>query len=344
MVMGYQTKTSQAHTAPCFAAIDLGSNTCRLLVAKPRENGYKVIDSYSKVIRLGTGVHTTEYLSDDAMDRAIEALKHCARKLERYPNAKFRGVATEACRKAKNKHEFLERVYKETGLKLEIIPEYEEARLALKGCNGLINPSFPYVLAFDIGGCSTEVMWARVKGSLPTAEVIDWISLPFGVVSVIEACGGDPMLFYNDIRDKISKDLDKIKANNNILEAIAQKQVQMIGSSGTTTTVTALFHDLPYYDRDKVDGYLLPFTAIHSIAKRLRDAPPRERANHPCIGPGRCDLVMGGLAILEGICNAWPLKYLRVADRGVRDGILSDLIMEENLTPAQTPPISQLGA
>lgn len=314
-----------------YAAIDLGSNTCRLLIAKPTLTGYKVVDSFSRVVRLGVGVRSNRILGTESMDRAIDALKECAKKLKRYTIIKIRSVATEACRQAENTHSFIKRVKIETGIDLEIIPEFEEARLALKGCTGLINPSIPYVLGFDIGGCSTEVMWAKVLKN-GTAQVLDWVSLPFGVVSILESCGGDPGLFYQDVCSRIQDDLTDLSKNNRINHLIDQGQVQMIGSSGTTTTIAAMHMNLPVYDRTKVDGCYLPLKTIHSIADKLREMSPRQRADQPCIGPGRCELVLGGLAILEAICKTWPVKDLRVADRGVRDGILNDLILQPALS------------
>jgi exopolyphosphatase/guanosine-5'-triphosphate,3'-diphosphate pyrophosphatase len=321
--LGFDSLTEHGH----YAAIDLGSNTCRLLIAKPTQTGYKVVDSFSRVVRLGVGVRSNRILGTESMDRAIDALKECAKKLKRYTIIKIRSVATEACRQAENTHSFITRVKVETGIELEIIPQFEEARLALKGCTGLIDPTIPYVLGFDIGGCSTEVMWAKVFEN-GTTEVLDWVSLPFGVVSILESCGGDPGLFYKDICTRIQNDLTNLSKNNKINLAIEKGQVQMIGSSGTTTTIAAMHLNLPVYDREKVDGCYLPLNTVHSIANKLREMSPRERANQPCIGPGRCELVLGGLAILEAICKMWLVKDLRVADRGVRDGILNDLITD----------------
>lgn len=310
-----------------LAAIDLGSNTCRLLVARPQGTGYKVVDSFSRVIRLGLGIKNSGVLLDESMQRAIDALKQCATKLQKYDIASFRAVATEACRQAKNKDIFLSRVRKETGIKLEIIPEYEEARLALKGCTGLVDKRYEFVLGFDIGGCSTEVMWARNIGELTGNQVIDWISIPYGVLSLLDASGGYPSAFYDEIRARVKKELSLIHAHQDILKAIEEGKVQTIGSSGTTTTIAAIYLNLAYYDRTAVDGAILPVESLHAIADRMRFLPARDRAIHPCIGPGRSEVVIGGLAILQGICDTWPISAITVADRGVRDGILADMLM-----------------
>ena len=308
-----------------FAALDLGSNTCRLLVARQEGTEFRVVDSFSRIIRLGTGLHLTGFLSDDAMDRAIIALKECARKIQKYKITDLRCVATEACRQADNAKEFLDRISFETGLNIEVICEAEEARLALEGCKALIDYNIPYVLAFDIGGCSTEAMWAKVMPG-KTVEVCDLVSVPYGVVSVIDASGGDPQLFYDDIRSKIANSVRSLSDINDIQDKIDNEQVQLIGSSGTTTTIAAIHLALPYYDRSQVDGCEVPLEIVREIGDNLRNLSHLERSNHSCIGPGRSDLVVGGMAILEGICDAWPIPILKVADRGVRDGIISDIL------------------
>jgi exopolyphosphatase / guanosine-5'-triphosphate,3'-diphosphate pyrophosphatase len=308
-----------------IAAIDLGSNTCRLLVARPDEDQYKVVDSFSRVVRLGSGIRSNGMLTEEAILRTIDALKICASKLEKYTITKIRAVATEACRQALNQNEFVQRVQAETGINLEVISEFEEARLALKGCTGLVNHNSKYILGFDIGGCSTEVMWAENLGNGKT-KVIDWISIPYGIVSLVDACGGDSLEFYDDIRKRIAQELSSIREHANILKEIERNNVQTIGSSGTTTTIAAIYLDLPRYDRNKVDGTSLPVNSLNMIADRLRNMSTRDRAANTCIGPGRSDVVIGGLAILQGICDTWPITTVTVADRGVRDGILSDML------------------
>ncbi len=234
-----KAKTVSRKRDEFYAAVDLGSNTCRILIARIHGATYEVVDSYSKIIRLGLGVHSSGMLAEATMDRALAALKNCAKKISKYNVVKIRGVATEACRQATNRDVLLERIVQETGLHLEVIPEFEEARLALLGCTGLVDPSIPYILAFDIGGCSTEVMWARVNPDL-SMEVIDWLSIPLGVVSINEACGGDTNPFYEDIRTRISHEVGNLLNNNNITSGIEDNEVQVIGSSGTTTTNSAI--------------------------------------------------------------------------------------------------------
>lgn len=318
---------NSGQVASYVAAIDLGSNTCRLLIAKPYENGYKVVDSFSRVIRLGAGLQSTGILSEAAISRSIDILKICAEKLKKFHITKIRAVATEACRKAQNKDIFLERVLDETGIQLEIISEFEEARLSLKGCSGLINRDYGYVLGFDIGGCSTEVMWAQNTSS-GNPQVIDWISIPYGIVSLMDSCAGDALAFYDEIRNKVWNGLHQIRDHSLIEDEVRNKNVQTIGSSGTTTTIAALHLKLPRYDRNQVDGTTLPVSSLHHIAHNLKNMSIRERFINTNIGPGRSEAVIAGLAILQGICDTWSINEITVADRGVRDGILSDMLID----------------
>jgi exopolyphosphatase/guanosine-5'-triphosphate,3'-diphosphate pyrophosphatase len=189
----------------------------------------------------------------------------------------------------------------------------------------IMDPTIPYAIVFDIGGCSTEVLWTHIRPYQPP-EILDWMSLPFGVVNLVEACGGEVDAFYEQVKTRIINHLSELSEDNAILSLIQQGQVQMIGSSGTTTTIAAMHLDLDYYDRSRVDGLTLSSEVVIQSIQRVRTMKPRERANHPCIGLGRSDLVISGLAILDAICTLWPVKAVRVADRGVRDGILTELI------------------
>ncbi|MBP6986171.1 MAG: Ppx/GppA family phosphatase [Alphaproteobacteria bacterium] len=317
---------STSQTAQHIAAIDLGSNTCRLLIARLDGKSYKIVDSFSRVVRLGAGLKNTGNLSDMAMTRALEALKICAGKIELYENCKIRAVATEACRQALNKDSFIEKILHTTGIPIEIISEFEEARLSLLGCSGLSNPNFPHVLGFDIGGCSTEVMWAK-NTPYGLAHALDWISIPYGIVSLLDSCAGDALAFYEEIREKICLNLNKIRDCEIIENAILDRQVQIIGSSGTTTTIAAMHLKLNQYDRNKVDGSCLPVSSLHQIAENLKTMTHQDRFLNSHIGPRRSDTVIAGLAILQGICDTWPIETITVADRGVRDGILSDMLI-----------------
>lgn len=330
-----------------FAALDLGTNNCRMLVARaePRraDNGdpgtdFRVIDSFSRITRLGEGVSATGRLSDQAMDRTIDALKRCAEKMDRRRVSASRHVATEACRRAANCGEFLDRVARETGLSLEIISPHEEATLALKGCAALLDRQLPYAVIFDIGGGSTEVLFVRIDASDALA-VVGCISLPMGVVTVAEDCGGGDLCgrTYQGVVERVSRLLEPFEAVHGIGAKIAAGEVQMIGTSGTVTTLGGLHLKLDRYDRAAVDGLTLDFDIVTATTKSLCGKTLQQRAAEPCIGWQRADLMLAGCAILEAICKLWPVGTLRVADRGLREGLLLDLINPALLKVAPGP-------
>ena len=310
-----------------FAALDLGTNNCRLLVARPRDDGFRIIDAFSRIVRLGEGLGQNGTLNEQAMSRTIDALKVCAQKIDRRGVTRARNVATEACRRASNCRDFLGRVEAETGLVLEIISSREEAELALAGCAPLLDPGRPYALMFDIGGGSTEVLWLKL-GQGRALELIDWISLPYGVVGLAERHGPDEALtqWYAETTDEVAALLAPLEARHDIAQRIAQGEVQMLGSSGTVTTLAGVHLKLPRYDRAYVDGTYLMFEDIDRVSRHLAGLTGPERAEVACIGRERGDLVVAGCAILNAICRTWPVGRLRVADRGVREGILFGLM------------------
>lgn len=318
---------------PVLAALDLGTNNCRLLIAVPAASGFRVIDAFSRIVRLGQGLQKDERLADDAMERTLQALKICARKMEKRNVTMSRVVATEACRRARNCDIFLERVAAETDLAIEIISTDEEAELALAGCVPLFNPEIPKALVFDIGGGSTELVWHRRRDKQRSCDgrgELDAISLPFGVVTLAERYGGDRFErdTYRRMVDETRFALDAFETRFDIGAAIRNGEVQMVGTSGTVTTLAGLRMNLRRYDRGRVDGTYLDFEEMEEIADRLASVGFRERAAMPCIGSDRADLVVAGCAILQGICERWPVGRLRVADRGLREGILFDLLSQ----------------
>jgi len=308
------------------AALDLGTNNCRLLIARAARGGFRIIDAFSRVVQLGEGVEETGRLSEAAIVRTIEALKVCAAKIRKREVARGRYVATAACRNAENCEDFLERVERETGLAIEIITAEEEARLTLAGCLPLLNGAAPRALVFDIGGGSTEVLWLDVNGQ--GTRVIDWISLPLGVVTLTERFGQGPFLpdTLDDIVGELLGQLEPFCERHDIVRHVHNADVQMLGSSGTVTTLAGLSQELPRYDRARVDGSFLEFEAVHRLTAMLSAMHSEERARHPCIGRERADMMAAGCAILEAICRRWPVGRLRVADRGIREGILVDLL------------------
>jgi exopolyphosphatase/guanosine-5'-triphosphate,3'-diphosphate pyrophosphatase len=312
---------------PVYAALDLGTNNCRLLIARPSGGGFKVIDAFSRIVRLGEGLGREQHLSEAAATRTIDALKVCAAKMRRRAVTHARGVATEACRRAANGASFLARVAEETGLTLEVISPAEEARLATAGCLPLLDSAIPYALVFDIGGGSTELIWLEIVAA-GEARMIASLSLPIGVVRFAERYGGREVgaSTYRAMLAEAAALLQPFDAAHGIAAAIARGQVQMLGTSGTVTTIAGVHLALERYDRRAVDGTYLSFAVMRAAIERLCAMSYEERAAHPCVGPERAVLVLAGLAILEAICGTWPAGRLRVADRGLREGILMGLM------------------
>ncbi|MFH1805230.1 MAG: Ppx/GppA phosphatase family protein [Pseudomonadota bacterium] len=313
-------------TGALYAAIDLGSSNCRLLVARPCKDGFKVLDAFSRVVRLGEGVREKGYLCEPAMERAIEALKICARKLHKHPGAKLYAVATEACRSAENRDEFVARVRAETGIELHIIHAEEESRLALQACSALLDDR-PYGIVFDIGGGSTEICWIEV-GQDGDTHCIDTLSMPCGVLCLTERYAhiADRRERFGAMRAEIRSRLEDFAARNCCSDILDDNRVQMIGTSGTVTTFCGIALGLERYERHKVDGSDLRFDDAERVTELLLRMESDKRQGHPCIGNQRAELMDAGAAIFAAIRDIWPLATLKVADRGLREGILVDLM------------------
>jgi exopolyphosphatase/guanosine-5'-triphosphate,3'-diphosphate pyrophosphatase len=319
-------RDSHRHT---YGAIDLGTNNCRLLVARPHEGGFTVIDAFSRIVRLGEGLSQTGRLSDAAMDRAVGALGICADKLKRRNVSLSRSVATEACRRAKNGREFVERVRTEIGIVLDIIEPQEEARLAVLGCHKLLEPGDGPALIFDIGGGSTELVLVEQSAAGP--KIHSWWSAPWGVVSLTESEGRealegpDRLAAYKRMRERARR------AFANFAAMLPQQKdgIRLLGTSGTVTTLASVHLALPSYDRRAVDGLHVPIEAMQKISAMIASMDYGERSSLPCIGSDRADLVVAGCAILEAIMEIWPAKNLGVADRGIREGILRSLMARD---------------
>jgi exopolyphosphatase/guanosine-5'-triphosphate,3'-diphosphate pyrophosphatase len=326
-----------------IAALDLGTNNCRLLVARPQPDGFTVIDGYSRVVRLGEGMAFSGSMSVAAMDRAIAALSVCAERIRRREVTSGRYIATEACRQAVNGPEFIARVEEETGLTLEAIPSREEAELTLAGCLPLLDPEIPYALTFDVGGGSAEVLWIRLRPDAPP-EVLGWISLPCGVVTVTERYGTPEIgpeeycRLVNDIRAL----LQPFDEKHGISEILASGKAQMLGTAGTVTTIAGVNMGLERYNRSLVDGCWLGFDAVHDVTRKLVNASFDERASYGCIGRNRAELVVAGCGVLEAVCKTWRTTRMRVADRGVREGILLSLARQALAGRSPSPLPSSL--
>ena len=321
---------------PVFGALDLGTNNCRMMIAAPSRGGFRVVETFSRIVRLGEGIVTAGRLSEVAMQRTLRALAVCARRMARRGVRRSRCVATEACRRATNGAEFLDRVAWETGLDLEAISAEEEAALTLEGCAPLLVGNAPRALMFDIGGGSTELSWIDSERGR-RVRVLDTLSIPFGVVTLSEAHRHDRMGrdVYEGIAARVDAALAGFDRSHGIAGQVAAGRVQMLGTSGTVTTLGGIHLDLPRYDRSRVDGLMLGFDDLRTASARLVDLDFAGRAAHPCIGRQRADLVVAGCAVLEAVCRRWPVGRLRVADRGLREGLILGLL--SGRTPAAGP-------
>ncbi len=318
-----------------YAALDLGTNNCRLLIAQPTRPGqFRVVDAFSRIVRLGEGLAASGRLSDGAMDRAVDALRVCASKLKNREIRRMRLIATEACRQASNGAEFLARVVAETGLELEIIDRETEARLAVSGCSSLVGRETRSVVLFDIGGGSSEIAVIRIgdnRFNRLANHITHWTSLPVGVVTLSERHGGRDVT--PDLFEGMVVEVEGMLANFNCpaIEIDHADDFHLIGTSGTVTTLAGVHLDLPRYDRRKVDGIWLSDDEVSAMQAKLLSWDFASRAANPCIGPDRADLVLAGCAILEAIRRRWPSPRMRVADRGLREGLLTDMMADDGV-------------
>ena len=318
--------------APLYGALDLGTNNCRLLIARPARDGFRVVDSFSRIVRLGEGLSKTGRLDDAAMDRAYEALALCAERVGRkgVSSARLSAVATQACRGAENGAAFLERVRVGTGLKLRIIDPVEEARLAVEGCRNLFDETAEAVLVIDVGGGSTELSWQVKRGG--GYETAAWMSAPVGVVTLAERHpepeGGHDAWYEAMVAD-MGAAIAGVEVDEAVRDVFRAGQAHIVGTSGAITSLAGIHLKLRRYQRDRVDGLWMTRSDCEAAAKRLQDLGPGGRAAEACIGPDRADLVLAGAAILEAVQRAWPCERVRVADRGLREGLLLTRMRED---------------
>ena len=341
-----------------FAALDLGTNNCRLLIARPDGDSFRVLDAFSRVVRLGEGVDHTNRLNEAAMTRAIEALHVCAEKMNRRGVTRARAIATEACRRADNGAEFVARVKRETGLTLDVIGAGEEARLAVAGCAPLFDTRRECLLVFDIGGGSTELVWidlsempkarrrdillgvqtegvdaARLELDIKTlSQNAHWTSLPVGVVTLAERF--KTVTNERERFDAMSEFTKSLIAPFAATGAGATEdrllRMQLLGTSGTVTTLAGVHLDLPRYNRSMVDGLWMRRLDLSALIDNLLTMDQVQRSTIPCIGDDRSELVISGASILSAILHYWPTEKLRVADRGLREGLLYGLMNRED--------------
>lgn len=326
--------------APCYAALDLGTNNCRLLIAAPTPGGFRIIEAYSRIVRLGEGLTATGQLQDGAMDRAIAALKTCSERIARRNIIGLRAIATQACRSAANGEAFIARVLEETGLTLDIITPKEEAQLSVAGCLNLFDrEGAEAALVVDVGGGSTELSWvdltdpslSRTGGRFnPRALPIRaWLSMPVGVVSLAERFpegDGDPNLWFDAMVDDVKKRIEAFPHAEKMREVFNKGRTQLVGTSGAITSLAGVHLGLARYDRAQVDGLWMSEVECRTVTDHLLSLTHAQRAQEPCIGPDRADLVLAGAAILRAVQESWPCARSRVADRGLREGLLLTLI------------------
>jgi exopolyphosphatase/guanosine-5'-triphosphate,3'-diphosphate pyrophosphatase len=320
--------SSRREHGPFYAALDLGTNNCRLLIAEPSGDTFRVVDSFSRIVRLGEGVAQEGRLKPEAMERAMGALRICGQKIRHRPIAGARLIATQACRAAENGDAFLDRVYDELGIELEIVDQRTEAQLAAEGCFTLLDRQADGALLFDIGGGSSEIVWIdrrrRRRGGLLRA----WVSLPVGVVTLAERFGGTDVdhALFEAMVESVANEFHRFHARASLGEAVRKRTFHYLGTSGTVTTLAGVHLDLPRYNRRLIDGLWMEHDDVERMMVKIRAMDYETRRNNPCIGRERADLVLAGCAIFEAIRREWPCGRLRVADRGLREGILVQLM------------------
>ncbi len=330
---------STASEIRAYAALDLGTNNCRLLIASPTPGGFRVLDAFSRIVRLGDGLAHTGRLDAAAMDRALAALKICADRIRRRGAPQLRAVATQACRSAANGPDFIARVEAETGLRLHIISPREEARLSVAGCVALLDRDMEAALVVDVGGGSTELSWVDLSQPMPAGggrmphparlPIRAWLSIPIGVVTLAdrfpELEEGRPEWFRAMV-EAVKAEISAFNRADDLKPLFAAGRAHLIGTSGAITSLAGMHLNLHRYERSRVDGLWMTRADCEAAADRLMRLNPRERADQPCIGPDRADLVLAGAAILQAVQELWPCERVRVADRGLREGLLMSLM------------------
>ena len=319
--------------ATSYAALDLGTNNCRLLIARPSADGFRVVDSFSRIIRLGEGLTASGLIGEAAIERAMVALRICRDKIMARHTTRTRLIATEACRTARNALAFCARVEDEVGLTLEVVDRETEARLAVLGCTPLLDPAAAGAILFDIGGGSTELVRINSSANGGPAEISAWTSLPAGVVTLAERHGGVDVTpdMYQTMVD------ENFRLSRAICPQPSARDLtgfHLLETSGTVTTVAGIHLGLPRYDRRAVDGLWMDRPDVDDTVTRLRGMSYQQRVAHGCIGSERADLVLAGCAIFDAIQNAFPCSRVRIADRGLREGMLVQMMREDGLVGA----------
>jgi len=327
--------------APVFAALDLGTNNCRLLMATQNADGsLRVVDGFSRIVRLGEGLAHTGRLSEGAMARAYQALAACAQRIEAREPIAIGCVATQACRAASNGQVFLNRIEKDLGLKFDVISAEDEARLSVLGCASLLEPQTEHAMIVDIGGGSTEMSWVSPSAVLSAhldPPILSWGTCPLGVVTLAEDDpepeSGNKQVWYEGLVTRLAETISRVGEAQHLQQAFANGQGDIIGTSGTVTSLAGVFLDLPRYNRSRVDGMWFDVADCRATIAKLLSQTRDQRAANACIGYDRADLVVIGGAILDAVLRVWPAKRVRVADRGLREGVLMRLMAAHGARP-----------
>ena len=335
-----RSSATHARAGTFFGAIDLGTNNCRLMIAARTTNGFRVVDSFNRSVRLGEGLRASGRLAEESMKRALDALSICAERMQQWPLAHVRAVATEACRRAINGQEFLARVRRETGLVIDIITAREEAELALESCSPLLQAGLQRHVEpergvlFDIGGGSTEVAWIRVDRRNQRQTLIGMTSMPVGVINLQEMFGqGHDEGAYPEMVEYVRSQLMDFEGVHRIRREVGQGNVRLIGTSGTVTTLAGVALSLPRYNRAAIDGLTLPGNIMLDAIGTLRGLGAEGLLAHPCVGHDRAKFVLPGCAIFEAMQSLWPVDDVTIADRGLRDGMLLRMARDHSQRP-----------
>ena len=328
--------STKSYEPACYAALDLGTNNCRLLIATPAADGFRVVESFSRIVRLGDGLSRTGRLDEGAMNRTVAALLICAEKIGRRRAVKIRAVATQACRAAVNGGEFIARIERETGLQFSIITPREEAKLSVAGCLNLLDRSAEAALVMDVGGGSTELSWVDLKPdkagrTKPIPPIGAWTSVPIGVVTLAERFPENPsdaVTWFRAMVDHFKVEVDSFVHAAPFRKSFTDGKAHLVGTSGAITSLAGMHLGLQRYERSRVDGLWLTEADCSAAAEQLVALGAKGRAAQPCIGPDRADLVLAGAAILQAVQEVWPCERVRVADRGLREGLLLSMMTE----------------
>ncbi|WP_447976733.1 Ppx/GppA phosphatase family protein [Candidatus Nitrospira bockiana] len=301
-----------------LAGVDIGTLTCRLLIADVTEGRLtRVLHADRRILRLGQGVDERGTLDPAAMTRVVETLKEWRREIGRHSVQREIAVATSAVRDAANRQSFLDRVKRETGFEVEVIDGEEEARRTMLGIRSGLPPGTREIIGLDIGGGSTEFILDR-PGRPPAVRSFD-----LGVVRLAERC------FNHDppTADELAAARDWVaRCTTEVRPMIgASAAVTFVGTAGTITSLAAMAQRLQAYDAARVHGYRLNLSTIRVLERDLLSRSQAERVGMPGLEPGREEVIAAGVVILSTVMETLGFHECLVSDLGLREGVLLDL-------------------